>query len=190
MRKIIVMASVVAMVALVGGLWAQGDVPPQPPAGQNMRGGPEAGGKGGPRPDMNPMQFLDMMMMHAAAPWAVADAEAQQLLDKVIAARKQLMKGEQDRLAAYEKFVAAARGADKDATEAARKSLQEVSEGMRENMKALHENVKALGDKLRAIRPEGVGQGDRPNKGDARGDGKGAGKGDGQRQPPAKKDGM
>lgn len=211
MRKLIVTASVVAMLALAGGLWAQGDVPQPPPAqgGQNMQGGQGAqGGHGmrggrqgmgqgqGQRPEMGPMQMLDMVLMAAVSPWAVGDAEAQQLLDKVIAARKQVMKDEQDRLAAYEKVVAAARAGNKDTVETARQSLRDVSEKLREDMKAMGDAGGALGEKLRAIRPEGagVGAGDDQAQGDQNQGGRNkAGKGEGRRQGGqggAKKDGM
>lgn len=187
MRKLIVLASVAAMVAMVGGLWAQNDAPAPPQGGQGghgMRGGHQ-GGPGGQRPEMGPMQMLEMAMMQATMPWATADAEAQQLLDKVIAARKQVMQDEQSRLAAYEKVVASARAGDKDAAETGRKGLKDASEKLREDMKAMGDAGRALGEKLRAIRPEGEG----PKGGDGNAPQGGHGKG-GQRQGGAKKDGM
>lgn len=205
MRKLIVMASVVAMLALAGGLWAQGDVPPPPPAqggqggqgGHSMRGGHQGMGQGqgpGQRPDMGPMQMLDMVLMAAVSPWAVGDADAQQLLDKVIAARKQVMKDEQDRMAAYEKVVASARAGNKDTVETARQSLRDVSDKLREDVKAMGDAGRALGEKLRAIRPEGAGPGNDQAQGDENQGGRNkAGKGEGRHQGGqggAKKDGM
>ncbi len=195
MRKIMALAGVVGVMALAGLLCAQGDAPGATGGGQRVRGGGDGmkqEGRG-PRPEGGPMQMMDMMMMHATSPAAVDNAEAQQLLDKVIAARKQVMKSEQDRLAAFEKVVATARAGNKEATEEARKALRETSEKLRGDVEAMGEAVRALGEKMRSLRPEGPGgmKGDQPQGERPQGERqRGAGKGEGHRQPPAKKDGM
>ena len=161
----IVLALALCMVAQAQGTRGGGDTTVGGPAHENGgrpaategRGGrPGADnrpGPGGPGGADNPEMLHRLVTVAATAPWALADADAQKALDKVLADRKTVLKDETDRIAAYEKLMTAARAKDEAGVKAAEEALKATTEKIRQNARSMGEDGRALVERLNTIKP-------------------------------------
>ena len=97
-------------------------------------------------------------VMHLAitADWALADAQTQQLVDKVLADRGAGLQDRASHLAAVENLVAAERGKDANAIAAAQAAVKAAGEKDRQDAQITRGDFRALVERLRAIKPAGV----------------------------------
>ena len=105
-----------------------------------------------PRPP-RPSESVDsLLMMATSAPFAVKDADAQKLVDKVLADRKAMLQSELAGTEALEKVAQAARAGDEAATAAARQEVMSIREKANRDI-PFREDLQALAARLQALSP-------------------------------------
>ena len=160
MKRVIIVASVFALVLAMG--WSsshcQAAATAAPAAALHALTGPH--GEFGPRGERGPegkagthrphpgLRIHMLLMVALRAPEARDDAEAQRLVDKIIADRKEMIEAESNRLTAFESLVRAVRSGDKEAVKSAREELKDATDKLRAEAKQLREDLKALKDRL------------------------------------------